>query len=396
MFIFFPYNTDAPIYYWPYTTVGMIVLNIVAFYLHICYPEQVNTLMLEVGNGLHPVQWLTNNFLHAGVGHLFGNMMPLWTFGLVVEGKLGPWKSLALYLGVGTLYGFIVQVFTLGAEPTFCLGASAIVYAIMVICLIWAPENMIDCFVMGILGFRPIARTFEIHIKYMVLLLLGLQILLLSIQGGALSSEYLHVVGAVLGLIAALGMLKLKWVDCENWDIFSTWSGKHLLTKAELKKIESEKPEAKMRAAERAQRRAEQQRSQKEKIVEEIRWAVQSRNPFPAFVVYRKTRTEFPDWSLPENDLLHLIQSLIDHKFPAEAIFAMKEYLKLYRTKRTIVLLKLAQILKQTGQPASALRTLSQIDETKLAGAEKQFYLKLREKIKDTPKPDTYELSGDF
>jgi len=106
--IVIPTGTDAPIYYRPYATVALIVLNVA---LLIAVPpvagivrldendeviEDVETVSnferysLALGDGrLHPVQWVTHNFLHYGFLHLAGNMLFLWAFGIVVEGKLG-------------------------------------------------------------------------------------------------------------------------------------------------------------------------------------------------------------------------------------------------------------------------------------------------------------------
>ncbi len=52
----------------------------------------------------------THNFLHYGLGHLAGNMLFLWAFGIVVEGKLGPIKYLLTYLAIGTLHGACLQL----------------------------------------------------------------------------------------------------------------------------------------------------------------------------------------------------------------------------------------------------------------------------------------------
>ncbi len=30
-----------------------------------------------------------------------------------------------------------------------------------------------------------------------------------------------HTIGAILGILVGIAMLKLRWVDCENWDIFA-------------------------------------------------------------------------------------------------------------------------------------------------------------------------------
>ncbi len=147
MFIF-PYGTNAPIYYWPITTVCMIAANIIIFILCLQQPEHsevVLNLVLWTGNGLHPAQWLTCNFMHAGFMHLLGNMIALWAFGLVVEGKLGACKTLFVYLGIGIAHGAIVQILMLGAHPSVCLGASAVIYGFMAMSLIWAPENEMQC-----------------------------------------------------------------------------------------------------------------------------------------------------------------------------------------------------------------------------------------------------------
>ena len=54
---------------------------------------------------------------------------------------------------------------------------------------------------------------------------------------------------------------------------------------------------------------------------------------------------ELPDWSLPEADLLGLIQSLQEKKLWADSISPMVEYLARYSTKATPVRLKLCRFL---------------------------------------------------
>ena len=57
--------------------------------------------MLSFADGMHPEQWLLSIFMHAGWMHLIGNMIFLWVFGLVVEGKLGWWRFIPCYLAIG-------------------------------------------------------------------------------------------------------------------------------------------------------------------------------------------------------------------------------------------------------------------------------------------------------
>ena len=104
-----PWNTDAPIYHYPIASAGLIACNVAVFALLIGEPELAEEYCLAYGDGLHPVQWLTHNFLHADFMHLLGNMIFLWSFGLVVEGKLGWYGMLPAYLGIGIANGWIVQ-----------------------------------------------------------------------------------------------------------------------------------------------------------------------------------------------------------------------------------------------------------------------------------------------
>ena len=74
-----PLNTDAPIYHFPFACIGMIVVNCFAFLATgwgtMENVEQWSPWALSYGDGLHPVQWVTSNFIHMGAAHLIGNMI---------------------------------------------------------------------------------------------------------------------------------------------------------------------------------------------------------------------------------------------------------------------------------------------------------------------------------
>lgn len=100
---------------------------------------------------------LLHVFAHASPAHLLGNMLMLFVFGREVERRLGPWRTLAAYLGAA----MISTVLSLGAQlalhqdvPT--LGASGAVAGMVAL---------------GIL-FAPLAITFEALVP-MPLLVLG-------------------------------------------------------------------------------------------------------------------------------------------------------------------------------------------------------------------------------
>ena len=387
--MFFPYNTDAPIYYWPAITVSMIVVIVAVFVLEMVKPGIVELYSLQIGDGLHPIQWVTHNFLHADFFHLLGNMLALWTFGLIVEGKLGPWKTLAVFLGIGVIHGLFVQVIMLGHEPTICLGASAIVFGFMAISLIWAPENNVDCFIL--LYWR--AFYFEVQVQFMVALFVAFEIWTLISSGGALSSEFLHTVGAVIGFAVGITMLKTGLVDCEHWDIFSVWAGRHIMTDAERAKQDAESPAGKKLAEEKEARRQEKLVQQLEKIVEEVRWAINNKKPLPAFHVVKQTMKKHPQWKLPEHDFLLLLNGLSVHQ--DESVEAMKLYLENYTSKSGVVRMKLANIYLGKNQPRSAKKVLTMLNPRQLDGIQMKYYNSLIAKIKSMDSQDTYEIVDD-
>ena len=89
-----------------------------------------------IGNlGLWPILFLkqpwtivTSMFLHAGFGHLFGNMLTLFFFGRYLSRLVGDSKFLIVYFGGGILGSIL---FILLAPPfSVAVGASGAVYAV--------------------------------------------------------------------------------------------------------------------------------------------------------------------------------------------------------------------------------------------------------------------------
>jgi membrane associated rhomboid family serine protease len=234
-----PYGTDAPIYHLPFATGAMIALNtIVSFAIwsatgggwYIAAGEDgelgwwVSEMLLMYGHGWRPWQWVTSNFLHADVLHLIGNMFCLWGFGLVVEGKIGWWRFLAVYLGIGVAQCAVEQSLMLFADTGFSLGASSIIYGLLAIGMIWAPRNEMNC--VFLLGFRPIMFDAELYTIATFALLIEIGTSFLA--GLTLGSQVLHLMGAVAGAPVGVVMLKRGWVDCEGWDLFSVLAKRHV------------------------------------------------------------------------------------------------------------------------------------------------------------------------
>ncbi|HZP66292.1 MAG TPA: rhomboid family intramembrane serine protease [Rudaea sp.] len=86
---------------------------------------------------VEPGRMLWAMFMHGGLEHLIGNMIFLAVLGLLVEGALGPWWYLALYLGGGFGAAFATLAWHWGDEGT-ALGASGAIAALMgAYCVLW-------------------------------------------------------------------------------------------------------------------------------------------------------------------------------------------------------------------------------------------------------------------
>ncbi len=214
--MFIPFGTDAPIYHRPWATIALITLNVLVFFGFGAAGSRdaLADWVLAFGDGLHPLQWVSNGFLHAGFGHLFGNMLFLWTFGMVVEGKIGWQRFLLVYLGIGIAQSALIQLCMLGARPGGALGASSAIMGIMAIAFIWAPRNEVECWFSV---FPPI--TYDLPIYVVIGFFVGWDILSAMMSGFAMSTETLHASGVLMGAPLGLLMVKRGLVDCEGWDL---------------------------------------------------------------------------------------------------------------------------------------------------------------------------------
>lgn len=114
-----PYKDDNPTYSFPSVTIGIIVLNIIVFFLEatsssgmqrITYqygaiPE--NLVTFEKQQPIHPALTIFSSmFMHGGLFHLGGNMLYLWIFGNNIEDKLGHIRFLIFYLFCGIVASY--------------------------------------------------------------------------------------------------------------------------------------------------------------------------------------------------------------------------------------------------------------------------------------------------
>ena len=136
-------------------------------------------------------QPFTYMFLHSpkDILHPLMNLFILWMTGRELEPVLGRTKFTVFFFASGFFAGIVHIIFS----PSYVIGASGSVFALLIVyALIWPEREILAFFV------------FRMKIKYFALLLMGLQILhvLQSTQKGI--SHFAHIGGAAGGLLLFL------------------------------------------------------------------------------------------------------------------------------------------------------------------------------------------------
>jgi membrane associated rhomboid family serine protease len=355
---FFPYSTDAPVYYWPFASVGLIVANIIVFiamiFGSISEPEN---WILWYGEGLHPEQWLTSIFMHASFDHLVGNMLFLWVFGLVVEGKLGWQKLLACYLSIGDGQSMIEQIMMLpfSGEGGGSLGASAAIFGLMAMAAVWAPKNDIT------FGYVIFFRwgTFDVSILALAVFYAGMEILFLMLSGGREGSSWLHLMGMALGAPLAIVMLRRGVVDCEGWDLLHVWKGDYGGFR--------EQPDPQVTFAKTAERQKQTDQNLLANAKSQLRQFLQQGNLPAALTLYRKMGEVGDGLTLENDELRAIIKSLHQQRRWAESAPFMAELIERFPAGADLVRVKLAQIcVVELERPGKALDLLADVDQSGL------------------------------
>ncbi|MEM8945260.1 MAG: rhomboid family intramembrane serine protease [Planctomycetota bacterium] len=383
--MFIPYSTDAPIYHLPIATVGLIVANSMIFFAaltgNLPNPE---LWILPYGEGLTPAQWLLSMFMHGSLDHLLGNMLFLWVFGLVIEGKIGWQRFLACYLGIGIAQSIGEQSLQLmlGGEGG-SLGASSAIYGLMAMAAVWAPKNDIIVFYWFFLIF---AGTFEISIMVVAMLYIGFDFVLAFFLGFN-SSSWLHIGGAILGAPLAIVMLKRDVVDCEGWDIF------HIVRDdkggLEEKKRRTDPEELARLRRQRDAKTLDEGKTQIEKFMV-------SGYYLPAYALYQKLRSVGAGVELSRGPLIKMISALHKEKRWRESCPLMAECVRRFPDASHGVQIKLAEIcVLELEKPGRAIELLKRLDLRAIPPERLDPVKKIAQKAKRMQAEGIVELDDD-
>ena len=206
----------------PGITISLIGLNLLVFVLQATLSEADAQAFVHTF-GLVPAQFSllnvgTSMFVHAGPGHLAGNVLFLWIFGDNVEDRLGHGRYLAFYVACGTVAA-LAQAALDPQSLVPMVGASGAIAGVMGAYLVLYPHSR----VLMLFPFPPI--LFELPAVFFLVFWFVMQFLsglgsLAAIRAGDLSGGvafWAHVMGFVTGLVLVRWMRRPERESVEWW-----------------------------------------------------------------------------------------------------------------------------------------------------------------------------------
>ena len=203
-----PLKSENPTKNFPVFTLLFLTLNLIIFIYGINLPIDPSVLyenyaLIPYELVHHPVKTYptlyTSMFLHAGIGHLGGNMLYLWIFGNNIEDVLGKFRFILFYFICGTIAA-LGHIATDMDSQIPMIGASGAISGILGAYLMLFPFARIKTFIfLGI--FWTIARIPSI---VLLIIWIVLQILnsLATDSGG--TAWFAHIGGFISGVLLIL------------------------------------------------------------------------------------------------------------------------------------------------------------------------------------------------
>jgi membrane associated rhomboid family serine protease len=212
-----PLKDNVPTRHFPIVTVGLIVANVLVFFLYQAPDLEGSVAQLayqpcEVNNScpVNGEEWqltsFTALFMHGSIIHLAGNMLFLWIFGNNVEDAMGRVRYLVFYLLAGYAATAVQTVVTLWTAPNSAdipnLGASGAISGVLGAYFILLPRaSVLTAIFLGFIFFlREIPAIFFLGIYFVFQAWqASFQLAAPPEQGGV--AVFAHIGGIVFGLL---------------------------------------------------------------------------------------------------------------------------------------------------------------------------------------------------
>jgi hypothetical protein len=292
-------------------------------------------------------------------------------------------------------------------------GASAVVYGLLAVCMVWAPRNELNCTVIFLIGFRVLVFHWDLYYTTVALLYIGEQLFGLlfwgAVGGRVMVSEMGHLSGAFWGTVVAVVLVKAKLVDCEGWDLFALWAKrKDLAEKWKQRGEQLDRDKMVLRSSVKAMAKkkvvyVDEENSGKLPDVNErasaavrrVRALIEDGDTSAAAASYKKSARIFYNWpSQPE--LYELIKAFHARGAEADSIPLMRDHCLRFPGGAPKMGVKLAQILiRNCERPTAALRVLEAIPLGSLPTDLEKARLRLVSQARQMQEEGVLELEGD-
>jgi membrane associated rhomboid family serine protease len=230
----FPIKDTIPRRIYPFATVAIIVLNLVAFSLELSLSEDERNAFIYLF-GLVPARYshpawaelagfpldtywpfITNLFLHGGWLHIIGNMWFLYLFGDNVEDRLGHSRFILFYLLSGVTANLVH--FLVNSDSTMpVIGASGAIAGVMAAYLRLFPRARIVTLIpiLFIPFFFEVPAVLFMGFWFVMQLFSGALSLAVTDTGGGIA-WWAHIGGFALGFLLIKPMCSRKLGGCHQ------------------------------------------------------------------------------------------------------------------------------------------------------------------------------------
>ena len=211
----FPLSDVIPSRTTPFVTVGLIILNALAFLFEVTLTDR-QLQLFAVTYGVVPAEFtwpsiFTSMFLHGGWLHFLGNMLYLWIFGDNVEDRLGHARYLLFYLFSGAAAA-LGQTAIEPYSTVPMIGASGAIAGVMGAYFVLFPHSRVltAVFIFFFLDLIEIPAIFFLGIWFLMQFFSGVGSLGSdAAQGGV--AFWAHIAGFFVG-----GVVGLLWRGVES------------------------------------------------------------------------------------------------------------------------------------------------------------------------------------
>ena len=377
-------------------------------------------LRLHPGS-FNPIQWVCSPLIHSNVFELIFNLIALWAFGLIIEGKVGTRGFLAIFFGIGISQAVFTQACMLFSSGPPLSGAETTVLGLIGVAVIWAPKNCVEVWLTWWIPPFDLSILIYGFIQFAFALLIGFE-------------SVLYLTGFGFGLLFGMIWLRREWVDCEGWDIISVMKNEHdrpnrnpedreaereaqELVRSSLgneeQKKEAAQQRAKRKAKDRAKERAEKATKARKKgeipeedlvlspearlalMHENIEELILDGNSNTAIKMMEKLERNDKKVQLSQPALAKLLRDLSAASEYKRAVPYMIEHVQRFDVQRVPLQLNLAKIYLHLERPKKAINLLRQLNRDEFDDSQQATWSNLLQIAKQQVNEGIIEIRDD-